>query len=96
MLKTVQYFLQNCFVLLQNKLYILFQKWEIHVQKLKLLLINVQKQKCNNHFFWKIMNVFKFRLLVIVLLMEINEHQRSKERRRSHDTNWDIGYIGYL
>ena len=41
---------------------------------------------CNNLYYGKILNIFKLCLLVTVLLMVINEHQRSKERRHSHDT----------
>ena len=40
---------------------------------------------CNNFQFGKLLNLYKLRLRV--LLMEVNEHQRSKEMRQSHDTS---------
>ena len=36
--------------------------------------------------FGKITNILKLRLLVMVILMEVNEHQISKTRLHSHDT----------
>ena len=44
---------------------------------------------CNNFQFGKLLNLYKLRLCVRVLLMEVNEHQRSKEMWQSHDTIQD-------
>ena len=70
--KTVQYFLQN-------KLYIYSRYWN-------LLYRDGSYCTCSNFQFEKLLNLYKLRLRIRVLLLDINEHQRSKEMRQSHDT----------
>ena len=60
--------------------YIIFNDW-------KLMYSNGSYCTCNNLWFGRILNDFKIRLRVKVLLMEINEHYRSKEKRHSHDSD---------
>ena len=79
-LKLFNIFPQNQFVVFDVRCMKFSNNW-------KLMYSNGSYWTCNNLWFGKILNNFKRRLLVKVLLTEINKHQRSKERRHSHDTS---------
>ena len=65
--------LLNCSIVSSKQIVHLFQMLELIVQRWKFQ-------------FGKLLNLYKLRLRVRVLLMEVNVNQRSKEMRQSHDT----------